>query len=69
MAKEIALTPDLYMSLSESEKKLSELDSLYDKAEECGVDCQQMREIRQILAQRSMKLRQHFAPSKHLHLE
>lgn len=63
MAADIRLTPDLYMSLIESERKLSELDSLYDKAEECGVDCQQLREVRRMLAERSMALRKNFAPT------
>lgn len=62
MAADIRLPTDMYMALMESERKLSELDPLYDKAEECGIDCQQFREVRGLLAQRSEAIRRHFGP-------
>jgi hypothetical protein len=59
----ITLPVDMYTDLISAERKLSELDSEYDKAEECGVDCQQLRTVRQMLQDRIEALRRNYAPS------
>lgn len=60
---DIKLSTDLYMGLLDAERKLAELPAIYDKAEECGVDCQQLREVRELFLQRSEALRRHFGPA------
>lgn len=61
MAK-VELTTDLYMGLMSAERTLSELPAIYDKAEECGIDCQNLREVRDLFIQRSEALRRNFGP-------
>lgn len=56
------LSTDRYMALLEAERRLSELDGLYDKATECGIDCQELRSVRQMLGEQIQALKKNFAP-------
>lgn len=56
------LSTDRYMALLEAERRLAELDGLYDKATECGIDCQELRSVRQMLGEQILMLKKNFAP-------
>lgn len=56
------LTTDRYMALLQAERQLSELDGLYDKATECGIDCQELRSVRTMLGEQITMLKKNFAP-------
>jgi len=59
---EITLSLERYMTLLEKEKHLSELDREYDKAEECGIDCQELRSVRGMLGEQMSALKKNYAP-------
>lgn len=59
----ITLPVDMYTDLVSAERKLAELDAEYDRAEECGVDCQQLRSVRVMLQQRIEALRRNYGPA------
>lgn len=56
------LSTDRYMALLDAERRLAELDGLYDKATECGIECQELRGVRQMLGEQIAALKKNFAP-------
>jgi len=61
MATTTKLPTELINELKRSERALMDLLPELDKAEQCGIDCQEYRTIRDEAVERISKLLQHFA--------
>jgi hypothetical protein len=59
---DITLSTDRYMALIEAERRLSELDAEYDKATECGIECQELRSVRVMLGDQIAALKKNYSP-------
>lgn len=58
----IRLSQERYAELIEAERQLALLHSEFDKAEECGIDCQQLRATQAEAIQRIQSMRKNYAP-------
>lgn len=58
----ITIRPELYQEMLLAERDLTDSLREADKAEECGIDCQQHREKIRIQLETISKLKQNFAP-------
>lgn len=69
MLPKIQLSTERIAALSEAERLLGEVDKEYDKAEACGIDCQQLREIRMQYGRQIETLKANYAPTIHKRTE
>jgi uncharacterized protein involved in exopolysaccharide biosynthesis len=69
MASEVMLSAERIAQLSEAERLLALVDIEYDKAEECGIPCQQLREIRQNYGRQIQALKANYTPFKPKRIE
>lgn len=60
MATAIKLPREMVDELKRSERALNDIIPELDKGEQCGIDCQEYRSIRDEAAERISKLIQHF---------
>ena len=58
----IRLTKDDHAELLEAERKLLEMLPEYDKAEACGIDCQNMRHDNTAALNQIRAIKTHYAP-------
>lgn len=63
MAKYTLPKPN-YDELVKAERDLHDILPEFDKLEECGVDCQEMRNVREEALKRSAAIKKHYAPGK-----
>lgn len=59
---QIELDPASYQKILEAERTLIDLLPEYDAAEECGVDCQKLREINRRELERIAAIKKHYMP-------
>lgn len=60
--EKIALKPEIYAELLEAERGLTSMLSELDKADRCGVDCQNYRMIYERQMKAIQEMKQSFAP-------
>lgn len=60
----VKLTTGQLNNLLQAEHALSTVLTDYDKAEQCGADCQEVRLLVQEAIQRSQQIRRHFGPTQ-----
>jgi hypothetical protein len=56
------LSKERLTKLLEAERELANMLLEFDKAEECGIDCQQLRANTAVARQRIESLRKHYTP-------
>jgi hypothetical protein len=61
---EISLSNARYVELLEAERRLSEITKEYDKAEECGINCSPLRQIKDVYTEQITAIKKNYAPSK-----
>lgn len=64
MSKEIKLSMEQYTKLLEAERNLNSVHTEFDKMEDCGIDCQQMRGAVQMQLQQIEALKMHYGPKR-----
>lgn len=64
MGKEYKLPIDSYTRLLEAERTLNDLHVEFDKMEQCGIECQQMRGAVQVQLEQIGQLKMHYGPKK-----
>lgn len=63
MADKFTLPVDMYNQLLEDERNLVNAIRDIDTAEECGIECQHLRDATSNALVRISKLKQHYAPA------
>lgn len=58
----IKMSPSTHQKLLDAERELTMLQPEFDKAQECGVECQALRESSTNMLQRISKIKQYYAP-------
>lgn len=61
--KQVKLSKESYSNLLQAERNLSAQLPTLDKLEECGVDCQAMRQLTQDKLEQIGNIKKHFAPN------
>lgn len=59
---EIRLERETYANMLQAERNMQSYSPLFDKLEECGLDCQLFRQMQQETLARSAAIKKHFAP-------
>lgn len=58
----VNLSPDDYRELLKSERELHDWLPELDKAEDCGIECQYLRDSAKAMLERIAKFKQHYGP-------
>jgi coproporphyrinogen III oxidase-like Fe-S oxidoreductase len=59
----VRLQPESYRELLQAERALHDYLPEFDKAEECGIECQYLREAAKEMLERIAKFKQHYKPA------
>ena len=59
---EVRLSPERYAELVEAERQLHDALAELDKAEECGIDCSELRQKRQDAFELAQALKKNYKP-------
>lgn len=64
MSSKIELPPERYNELLKAERALTDLATEFDAAEECGIECQELRTIQAEYLNRISAIKKNYAPKK-----
>lgn len=59
----VKLSPESYANLLSAERALHDYLPEFDKAEECGIECNYLRDSAQQMLQRIAKMKEHYRPT------
>lgn len=60
----VKLDPERYQQLLDAERQLMDILSDYDKAEQCGIDCTEIKALNAEARRRIAKTKEHFGPEQ-----
>lgn len=58
----VKLSPESFNNLLQAERNLHDMLPEFDKAEECGIECQYLREGARDILERMAKMKQYYKP-------